>query len=365
MPRLSSQIRFAAAPMGARLGADFRCGSFAFVMATGIVSIAAALAGIDWIANPLLAVNAIVYPVLCLLLLLRLVYHPFAIVEDLQHHQRGPSLLTIVAGTCVLGNQVDLLTGHRGVAAALWILAATLWAVLVYCPFALGTRATKAMLASGPDGTWLLVVVATEALAIAGTHAAAMTTAPQLVVLASLCLFCLGSGLYPIVLILIILSWLSRPMTPDQFTPSYWINMGAASITALAGARLLTLTNTDPVLATLRGFVVGETVTFWSVATWWMPLLIALTFWCRRVWTLPGGYRLEHWSIVFPVGMYTAASWNVSHVVGLPHLMIVPRSLVWIAIAIWCVTVVGMVRHLDGLRRNYRDVSQRQLKAAD
>ena len=365
MPRLSSQIRSAAAPIGAWLSADFPCGSFAFVMATGIVSIAASLAGIDWVAIPLLVINALAYPVLWLLLLLRLFYHPLAIVEDLQHHQKGPSLLTIVAGTCVLGNQVTLLTGSRGVVAALWIFAAALWAGLVYCPFACGTRATKAMLDSGPDGTWLLVVVAPEALAIAGTHAAGMTSAPQPVVLASLCLFSLGSVFYLILLILIIYRWLSRPMTPDQATPSYWINMGAASITALAGARLLMLTNAAPVLVSVREFVAGETVIFWSIATWWIPPLIALTFWCRRVWVFPVGYRLEHWSIVFPVGMYTAASWNFSHAVGLPVLTIIPRGLVWIAIAIWCLTIVGMVRHLDGLRRNYREASQRPLRAAD
>jgi hypothetical protein len=139
----------------------------------------------------------------------------------------------------VFGNQVSLLTAHQGVAAALWIGAAIAWAGLIYCPFALAIKPAKPLLGSGLDGGWLLIVVGRGALAISATRAVRSLTMPEPLVLASLCLFALGIAFYLILLMLIVYRWLFWPVSPDQFVPSYWINRGAAAITALAGARLL------------------------------------------------------------------------------------------------------------------------------
>jgi tellurite resistance protein TehA-like permease len=339
-----------------RFVAELPCGSFAFVMATGIVSIAAALNGMGRIANLRFILNLFAFPVLWLLLLLRLRYHPCAVLADLQDYHRGPSLLTIVAGTCILGDQVSLLTAHQVIAAALWVGAAIVWAVLIYCPFALTIKPMKPPLDAGIDGSWLLVVVASEALAISATHAVGSLAMSEPVVLASLSLFALGSAFYVILLMLIVYRWLFWPLSPDQFGPLYWINMGAAAITALAGARLLPLVSAEPVFQSLRGFVVGETLLFWSLATWWIPWLCGLTIWSYRAGAKPLGYRLENWSIVFPLGMYTTASWNISHVIGLPFLMVIPQVFAWVAIAAWCLTFAGMLRRLGGWHRRHGHV---------
>jgi len=103
------------------------------------------------------------------LMLARLSCYPLAFLTDLRDHQRGPGLLTAVAGTGVLGNQISLLTGHPAIAAALWLGAFALWAIIIYCLFAAGTvGAATRPLAAALDGHWLLATVATEALALAG-----------------------------------------------------------------------------------------------------------------------------------------------------------------------------------------------------
>jgi tellurite resistance protein TehA-like permease len=58
----------------------------------------------------------------------------------------------------------------------------------------------------------------------------------------------------------------------------------------------------------------------------------------------PLSYRLDNWSIVFPLGMYTTATWRLSHVLGLPFLQIVPNVFVCVALAAWCLTSAGMMR---------------------
>jgi len=78
----------------------------------------------------------------------------------------------------------------------------------------------------------------------------------------------------------------------------------------LAGTRLLAALGGDSAVAPARGFVLAATILCWSLATWWIPLLAGLTLWRHRPGEVRPGYRLDNWAIVFPLGMYTAATWR-------------------------------------------------------
>lgn len=335
----------------ARLVADLPSNSFALVMATGIVSLAAAMLGFAKLALLLLAVNAVAFIALWALTLLRLAYCAPAMSADLRDHRRGVGFLTIVAGTNVLAEQLAVLAGRRDAAAVLWVGASALWVALAYA-FLLGaaTRVAKPRLAQGIDGGWLLLVVAPQSSAILGVQIAGVFPAPEIVVFASLALYLLGSALYVILITLIVYRWLFRPMAPDEFGPSYWINMGAAAITTLAGAHLATAVAADPMLAGLHGYILGETALFWAVASWWIPLLAAITGWRHWSGGVPLTYRSDYWAMVFPLGMYTAATDALSRALGAGFLTAVPRAFFWIALTAWCVTFFGMVRYLLGRR---------------
>src|SRR5512144_235992 len=85
-------------------------GYFALVMATGIVSIAAHFLGMEPIALGLLWFNVAAYAVLWALTIARFVKYRSLFIADLVSHGRSVLFLTIVAGTCVLGNQFAILT---------------------------------------------------------------------------------------------------------------------------------------------------------------------------------------------------------------------------------------------------------------
>ena len=55
----------------------------------------------------------------------------------------------------------------------------------------------------------------------------------------ALCMYLLGAMLYLTIITLIFYRFTFVPLTVDQLTPPYWINMGAVAITTLAGASLL------------------------------------------------------------------------------------------------------------------------------
>src|SRR5579863_3786120 len=288
-------------------------GGFAFVMATGIVSIAAAGQGLGGIATVLLAVNSAAYPLLVLLLLRRLRRQPAAILAELRRHRSAAAFLTIAAGTAVLGNQVVVLTGNAAVAAGLWFASLLLWAGLLYAWFALLTLAPgKPPPADGIDGGWLLLAVATEAPAILATHLGGVLPRPDIVAWAGLSLFLLGAAFYAIVICLIVSRWLLEPMPAAELTPLYWINMGAAAIATLAGARLVATGGDDRLLSPLLPALSAATLGFWAVATWWVPLLALLTVWRHTAGGVRLAWNFEWWSAVFPLGMYTAATATVA-----------------------------------------------------
>jgi tellurite resistance protein TehA-like permease len=215
------------------------------------------------------------------------------------------------------------------------------------------------------DGAWLLTVVSTEAIATLATQLTGVFPQPDIVVFVSLCSFLLGGVLYLIMIWLIVQRWLFEPMWPEQLSPPYWINMGAAAITTLAGASLVSIAGADPLVAGLAQPIEIATVLFWAIATWWVPLLATLLIWRHVVHRIPLSLRLEYWSMVFPLGMYTAATWALSNQKGAEFLAVIPRVCIWIALASWLFGFVGMIRHLSRLcRRGQRSFGHADAEAS-
>ena len=133
---------------------DLPGSSFAFVMATGISSIAAMRLGHGEVGAVLFAVNLISFPLLGLLMLVRLFRHPAAILAELRNHRTGAGFLAAVAATSIFGDQFVLFTSNSNIAAALWVASLVLWVGLIYTFFvAMTIKPAKPPLAAGLDGT--------------------------------------------------------------------------------------------------------------------------------------------------------------------------------------------------------------------
>ena len=142
-------------------------GYFALVMATGIISIATHLLNMTPIAWTLLIVNLVAYPILTLLLVIRLILFFPRVATDVADHLRGPGFFTVVAGTCVLGSQFLIVAGWQKPAIILWLSGVLLWTLIMYSFFASVTvRENKPPLESGLSGSWLIVVVATQSISV-------------------------------------------------------------------------------------------------------------------------------------------------------------------------------------------------------
>jgi tellurite resistance protein TehA-like permease len=320
-------------------------GSFAFVMATGIVSTAVYSFGPWWLSRALLVIAATGLVILGVGYAIRLVRYFPMVLADAKTPERAFGFFTITAGLDVLGVRFYL-AGHPVTTAVLAGVAAPVWLILTYAVPAglLLTRAADSVL-GGINGTWLLWVVATQSLSIsASILTLAWPAHANLFAPFAVGLWSVGIVLYLVLVSLILLRWLTVPITPEALGPPYWILMGATAITVLAGARILAIPAGVAARAAAAPVVEGLSFVLWSFGTWWVPLLVILGLWrhLRQHWPLV--YETGLWSVVFPLGMYSVATLAFGKVAHLSFMEPIAHVMVWVAVAAWAAVFVSLVR---------------------
>jgi tellurite resistance protein TehA-like permease len=306
-------------------------GAFNVVMATTIVSIAARDVGLELLSIALLWVALAAFVSLAALDLW-LARHPVALLRRAGRPGEGFHALGFVADGGVLGIRiVGPGTIQLAIAAGLLACGWVLWVMI------LGEIAAEHGRRGGtqPRGEWLLAVVATEGLAILGTRIAALE---QLSVLhaAAAALWIAGGVAY-----VFIGALLARRASQPRFgladvSPDWWIVMGAPAIFCVAAVKV---TGAQPGTTGAAVAVVA-----WAFAT--LMLIVIAVADVLRTRRLGRRFTPERWTMVFPLGMYSVASWNLGKSLQAAWLTDIGRLWLAVALGAWAAVAFGELRHL-------------------
>lgn len=320
---------------------------FALVMATGIVSISAYLYNFILFAKALFYINSIAYFIISILFIIRFIYYRNEFVSDFTDDRKNLGFLSFVAANCILGSQFILIVNNYHIGIFFLIIGLSSWFVLTYSLFVILIEKRNKPTIKAISGTWLLLVVATQAVSILVVQLVQfLPFAHQEVLFFALIIFLCGCMFYIIVITLIIYRLLFFQMYAEDFSPPYWINMGADAITVLAGSTLILNADKWQFLAELLPFLKGFTLLFWAIGTWWIPLMLILGIWRHIIKKVPFKYNPEYWGMVFPLGMYAVCTVKLSQAVELPFLMEVSSVFVFFAICAWTIVFISLIYSL-------------------
>jgi tellurite resistance protein TehA-like permease len=319
-------------------------GYFALVMATGIIDNAATALTFVLVADVLMVINRAAFAWLLLSLLLRACRYPRDLWADLLDPRLVFSFFTLVAAAGVLGVQL-LLRGQVTVAIVFWLCACLVWLLLIYLSFGVLTILSTGDGVDIIHGGWLIAIVGTESLALLGTllapHLGDMTRAVYVI---THMLWGIGVVHYAIFITLFSYRLFFRPVNTTDMTPLLWVVMGAAAIATNAGSTLVLADTGVPFLFELRGFVQGMVLMLWAWGSWWIPLLVVFGIWKYVVRRDRLVYHPSFWSVVFPLGMYSVATYRLSLATDFVPLQWVPNITVWIAMLAWALVMYGTLR---------------------
>jgi tellurite resistance protein TehA-like permease len=164
-------------------------------------------------------------------------------------------------------------------------------------------------------GGWELASVATSGLAI--------VMADLKIVFWAVILWALAICIYLVMTGLVVWRAVGDSSAPELAQPDIWILMGGAAVATLAGDHIdkAGLTSVWPV-----------TVVTWIVATAWIPPLVYVAL-RRRVGIA--------WPAVFPLGMYSSATYATAVETGWHWLTTVSLAFFWIAFVAWIIVAIG------------------------
>ncbi|MBO0692500.1 MAG: tellurite resistance/C4-dicarboxylate transporter family protein, partial [Acidimicrobiaceae bacterium] len=333
-------------------------GYFACVMATGIVSVSTELLHRHVLSVILLVVTAAAFALLGAAYLIRAVAFRPRMLASVHDPAVAMGYFTLVAGTNVLAIRL-LMAGHPLATLILGLVAAVAWLCLSYgLPWAMMFGSRRPVLGD-INGTWLTWVVATQSVAIVAGGLAAdgpWRSLHQDLAVVAVVYWGAGIILYLILIVIVFLRLFLVEVTPSQMGPAYWIAMGATAISVRAAAGIPAVHDpaTSRLVADMHPVLIGMSVILWSFGTWWIPLLVLFGFWRYILRHYPVAYEPRLWSVVFPLGMYTVASYSLGSTSGLGFMNSMAHVWLWVGVLAWAATtallLVAVIRGRRGPR---------------
>jgi tellurite resistance protein TehA-like permease len=71
-------------------------------------------------------------------------------------------------------------------------------------------------------------------------------------------------------------------------------------------------------------------------------------------------YDPQFWGMAFPLAMYTTSTYQLAKALNIPFLLVIPRFMIYIAMAVWLTLLIGLIHHLYLSFRAHQNTSSGQ-----
>ena len=272
-------------------------------------------------------------------------------LNELLNPEKTLNLFTIVVAINFVGVCFSKVFHLHTTANIFWYVAISFWLGISLFSFSilfLYHKSEDRKIEEIFHGGWFFATVGTQSTAFLGVIVAEHITRNVLFIqLFSFALWSIGASLYLIFMVLILMRLIFYQFRSNTALSPYWMNAGAAALTALTGATLYQYIHTvgGPFVDFLP-FLKGISLFFWSAGLWWLPYLVVLAI-RKQAYSDEGlVFTVGYWEIAFALGLYANSTIQLVELFKGQYLDIVSICFYIACIALWCFSSIFTIVHL-------------------
>lgn len=272
-------------------------------------------------------------------------------LEELFNPEKTLYFFTIVVAVNLVGMCFSRIFHLYTTANIFWYVAIALWLGISLFTFSilfLNQKSEDRKFEDVFHGGWFFATAGTQSTALLGVIVAEHATRyVTFIHVFSFALWSIGASLYIVFMALIILRLVFYRIDSNTVLSPYWMNVGAAAITAITGIVLHQhIQGTGGPFGDFLPFLKGISLLFWSFGLWWMPFLIILAI--RKLAYSEEGlaFTVGYWEVAFALGLYANSTIQLVNVFEGRYLIILSVCFYIACIIVWCFSSVFTIVHL-------------------
>ncbi|MGQ3683905.1 MAG: tellurite resistance/C4-dicarboxylate transporter family protein [Candidatus Loosdrechtia sp.] len=232
-----------------------------------------------------------------------------------------------------------------------WYVAVSFWLIFSLSSFSilfLYQESEDRKIEDILHGGWFFAIAGTQFTAFLGVtvaeHAVQNAAGIQLFSFAQ---WSVGASLYLVFVVFIILRMVFYPFSSTTAISPYWMNIGAAALTALTGTALYHHVHAaGGPFTDFLPFLKGFSLFFWSIGLWWLPLLFVLSMRKQACSTDGLTFTVGYWEVVFALGLYAKSTIQINALFQEQYLFIASLCFSVACIVLWCFSSIFTLVHL-------------------
>lgn len=324
---------------------------FTAVMATVTIASVSQWYGYEKTAPYFFITGLIIFLSVAVFMIMRAVLFYREVKNEIVDPEKTLYFFTIVSGVNFIGVCLSKIFFLHTAANIFWFVAIGLWLGISLFSFSILFLYQKSENRNIEDilhGGWFFAVIGTQSTAFLGIIVAEHAVRHiVLIQLFSFALWSIGASLYLIFAALIIFRLIFYKFSSNTGISPYWMNVGAAALTALTGTVLHQhIQSIGGSLVDFLTFLKGISLFFWAVGLWWLPFLLILTV--RRHACSDDGvvFTVGYWESAFTLGLCSVSTIQLIHLFGGRYLAVISACFCIVFIILWCLSSILTIAHL-------------------